>query len=103
VGGGSVDGVGDVGVVEELEFLLSFFLEEELKAEEEGETESGNRMMKEAKKREWETHRLVRLLPNSNRPIVRSRNDELPLSTNSQSPDLSMVTVHLLDHLELRQ
>jgi len=40
VSGGSVDGVGDVGVVEKLEFLFSFFLEEELRREKKGEVES---------------------------------------------------------------
>lgn len=48
------------------------------------------------------THRLVRLLPNSERLVVRPSNDEFTVIANRQRPDFAMMTVELLDVLKLR-
>jgi hypothetical protein len=47
------------------------------------------------------THRLVRLLPDADRPVVRARDNKLCLLRDRDRPDLAVVAVHLLDELKL--
>lgn len=50
---------------------------------------------------EGETDRLVGLLPDANRLVVRTGNDEVRPLTDGKRPDLAGVTSKLLDALEL--
>jgi hypothetical protein len=47
------------------------------------------------------TNRLIRLLPDANRLVVRTGNDEVRPLTDRERPDLTGMTSELLDALEL--
>ena len=48
-----------------------------------------------------ETHRLVELLPYTNRLVVRTSHNKLPVIADCQGPNLAMVSLEFLYELEL--
>lgn len=82
-----------VGVVKLLELALALLLQEKLGGK--GQDRGG------AGRRSRSTYRLVRLLPDTNRLVVRTGDDKVPAVGDGEGPNLSRVTSELLDALEL--